>query len=430
MLSDNIARTAEGVLTFAGQRVDALAERCGTPLYLMDAERIRRNCRLYTEAFRRAFGENALALYASKAAAFKEMYRLVNAEGLGVDVVSSGELLTALAAGFPPEKIFFHGSCKTDDDLRRGLDAKIGYFVVDNADELSALEREAAARGVEQDILLRVTPGIDPHTYAAVNTGMVDSKFGAAIETGQAMELTEAALRCAHLRLRGLHCHVGSQVFDEDVFERTLDIMIPFLCEIRERTGVTLPMLDLGGGYGVRYRACDGEVDIPARIEAVAEHMKTLCAKLDFPLPFFLMEPGRSIAADAGMTVYTVGSVKRIPGYKQYVAVNGGMADNPRYALYGARYTAEHVTKVGNEEIFSLVGCCCESDDVIEPEASLPADTCRGDLVAVCTTGAYNYSMSSNYNRLPRPPVVMLDHGGSYVAVARESYDDVMSKDM
>ena len=429
MLSDNIGRTPEGVLTIAGQEVTRLAAEYGTPLYLMDEQRIRSNCRMYLKAFRENFPEDSLPLYASKAASFKQIYRIMAEEGMGVDVVSSGELYTALAAGFPAERIHFHGNCKTDADIAYGVASGIGCFIADNREELLALEKTAAGAGVTQAILLRVTPGIDPHTYEAVSTGKVDSKFGAAVETGQAMELVKLALAQPHLKLLGLHCHVGSQVFGEDVYQRTLDIMVPFLASIREETGVTLSDLNLGGGYGVRYTEEDEAIDIPARLREVALHLRRETEKHGLPMPRFLMEPGRSIVADAGMTLYTVGSIKRIPGYKQYAAVDGGMTDNPRYALYQSRYTVYHGSKTGPTERFDVVGRCCESGDIIQPHVELPADTCRGDILAVCTTGAYNYSMASNYNRLPRPPIVMLTPEGSYTAVRRETFADLTALD-
>ena len=413
MLSDNIGRTPEGVLTIAGQEVTRLAAEYGTPLYLMDEQRIRSNCRMYLKAFRENFPEGSLPLYASKAASFKQIYRIMAEEGMGVDVVSSGELYTALAAGFPAERIHFHGNCKTDADIAYGVASGIGCFIADNREELLALEKTAAGAGVTQAILLRVTPGIDPHTYEAVSTGKVDSKFGAAVETGQAMELVKLALAQPHLKLLGLHCHVGSQVFGEDVYQRTIDIMAAFLAEIRDETGAVLEELNLGGGYGVRYTEEDETIDIPARLREVALHLRRETEKHGLPMPRFLMEPGRSIVADAGMTLYTVGSIKRIPGYKQYAAVDGGMTDNPRYALYQSRYTVYHGSKTGPTERFDVVGRCCESGDIIQPHVELPADTCRGDILAVCTTGAYNYSMASNYNRLPRPPLQHLGrHGG------------------
>ena len=430
MLSDNISRDEKGVLHFAGRSVPALAEQYGTPLYLMDEERIRYNMRMYKRAFAESFRPGSLPLYASKAASFKAIYRIAKEEGMGVDCVSCGEIATALSADFPADMIYYHGNCKTDGDIRYAVERNVGCFVVDNAEELTALERIAGELGKRQRVLLRLSPGIDPHTYAEVSTGMVDSKFGAAVETGQAMELVKLSLAQPHLITEGVHCHVGSQVFDEDVYERTLDIMLPFMAQVRSETGVTLSALNMGGGYGVRYRESDKRVDIPARIAAVGAHFRELCGKLMFPEPKMLMEPGRSIVADAGMTLYTVGAVKHIPGYKSYVIVDGGMADNPRYALYKAPYTVYHATKSGVLMLCDLAGRCCESGDMIQPKITLPADTCRGDLVAVCTTGAYNYSMASNYNRLGRPPVVMLTQDGDYVAVERESIEDLLRLDV
>ena len=432
MLSNNIDRTPEGVLTFAGYDVTQLAKEYGTPLYLMDEARIRANCRMYLQAFRDHFGPGSLPLYASKAASFKQMYRIMAEEGMGVDVVSSGELYTALSAGFPAERIYFHGNCKTDADLAYGVSQGIGFFVADNREELLVLEKTAAEANVTQKILLRVTPGIDPHTYEAVSTGKVDSKFGAAVETGQAMELVKLALTLPHLDLRGLHCHVGSQVFGEDVYQRTLDIMVPFLASIREETGVTLSNLNLGGGYGVRYTAEDEAIDIPARLAELAAYLKEETERLGLPMPRFLMEPGRSIVADAGMTLYTCGTVKKIPGYKNYVSVDGGMADNPRFALYRAAYTCLPAGKMTEprELEASVVGRCCESGDIIQEHVSLPESVGRGDILAVCTTGAYNYSMASNYNRLPRPAVVMLTPDRIYEAVRRETFADLTALDL
>ena len=431
MISDNVNRANNGTLTFAGHDLTALAEKYGTPLYLMDEERIRANCRMYKSAFRAAFGENALPLYASKAASFTRIYRIMAQEGMGVDAVSGGEIYTALRAGFPAERIYFHGNCKTDEEIRYAVESRVGTFVVDNPEELLALQAEASRTGLVQKILLRLTPGIDPHTYDAVNTGMVDSKFGAAVETGQAKEFVALALAQPALEVQGVHCHVGSMVFDEDVYLRTADIMLRFMAEIRDEVGFTLRELNLGGGYGVRYVESGKHVDIPARIGEVADRIRLLCQTHGFPMPRVLMEPGRSIVADAGLTLYTVGSVKRIPGYKSYVAVDGGMSDNPRYALYGSEYTVYHVTRSGGEEErFDLVGRCCESGDILQPGVSLSADTRRGDLIAVCTTGAYNYSMASNYTRIGRPPVVMLTPDGDSLAVRRETFETLCALDV
>ena len=431
MLSENISRAQDGTLLFAGQSVPALARRYGTPLYLMDEERIRSNCRLYTGTFRECFGNRALPLYAGKAASFRQMYRIAAEEGMGVDAVSVGEIHTALSAGFPPEKIFFHGDGKTDADIRYGVENRIGYFIVDNPEELEQLSKEADGQGVVQKVLLRVTPGIDPHTYKAVTTGTIDVKFGVPMETGQAFAFVRQALSLPALEICGLHCHVGSQVFDETVFEDSVDVMTGFMAQLHRELGFETRMLNIGGGYGVRYLDTDRRIDIAGRIRGVAARLQERCAELGLSEPFFLMEPGRSIVADAGMTVYTVSSVKRIPGYKYYVVVDGGMTDNPRYCLYGAPYTVLHADRENAfYAVYDLAGRCCESGDIIQPTVKLPDDTRRGDHIAVCTTGAYNYSMASNYNRLGRPPVVMLKNGDSVVAVRRETPDDVCALDL
>ncbi|MBR0355032.1 MAG: diaminopimelate decarboxylase [Oscillospiraceae bacterium] len=431
MLSDNISRRGDGTLLFAGQSVCELADRYGTPLYLMDEDRIRRNCRMYREALANSFGPDALPLYAGKAASFRQMYRIMAEEGMGVDAVSPGEIATALSAGFPAEMIYYHGDGKTDADIAFALERGVGCFVVDNGHELISLHEEVKARGIRQKILLRITPGIDPHTYKAVNTGAVDVKFGVPVETGQAMEFVRAALGMEGLELAGLHCHVGSMVFEEDVYLRTVDLMTDFMAEVRDELGFTFRELDLGGGYGVRYTSEDPQADIPARLGELAVRLKEALARRDLPPLRFLVEPGRSIVADAGMTVYTVSSVKRIPGYKSYVITDGGMTDNPRYCLYGAKYTVLHAGRTnGLRAIFDLAGRCCESGDIIQPAISLPAATGRGDRVAVCTTGAYNHSMASNYNRYGRPPVVMLRGGESRLAVRRETLEDLLARDL
>ena len=431
-ICENIGVDNEGVLLFAGQSVKALAEKYGTPLFLMDEDRIRNRMQTYAQGMKDAFGEYGHVLYASKAASFKRIYELAADEGIGVDVVSCGEIATACRAGFPMEKACFHSNNKTDEDIRYAMDCGVGAFVVDNQEELYAIDRIAAEKGIRQAVMLRITPGIDPHTYAAVNTGMVDSKFGSAIETGQAEEMTRLALTFRNIKLQGFHCHVGSQVFDSDVYLQTADIMIAFIAEMQQKLGFVTEKLDLGGGYGVRYIAADPQIDIAANIRLVGEYVKELVAKHGISMPHIYMEPGRSIVADAGMTVYTMGTLKRIPGYKNYVSVDGGMTDNPRYILYGSRYTLLPATQMLAERTMecAVVGRCCESGDVIQENVMMPESLKRGDLIACLTTGAYNYSMSSNYNRIPRPPVVMLKNGESYVAVKRETLDDITRLDV
>lgn len=430
MLADNI-QTQDGTLYFAGHNTVQLAQKYGTPLYLMDETRIRENCRMYLRAFRKHFGETARPLYASKAASFKRMYEIMRSEGMGVDVVSAGEIHTAVRAGFPMEQAYFHGNNKTDAEIQYAIEQGVGYFVADNHEELDAINCIAGALGKQQRVLLRLTPGIDPHTYEAVATGKVDSKFGAAIETGQAETLFQYTRTLPNVTLVGFHCHVGSQVFDEDVFERAGQIMLEFVALLQSRYGFATQQLDLGGGYGVRYCESDKQVDIEQRIGEVASSLKASAAALGLPLPTILMEPGRSIVADAGMTLYTVGTVKRIPGYKNYVSVDGGMTDNPRYALYGSAYTVFAAGRMNEPAVLpcDVVGRCCESGDIIQPKVALP-DVRRGDLLAVCTTGAYNYSMASNYNRVTRPPVVMLTPERDTLAVRRESLEQLTENDI
>ncbi len=431
MICKNLS-AAKGRLLFAGQDAAALLRQYGSPLYLMDEDQIRKNCKTYYNAMQEAFGKEALPLYASKAASFKELYRIVGEEHLGIDVVSMGEIYTAFKAGFPLENAYFHSNNKTDEDIDFAIAHGVGYFVIDNEEELLAIDRIAGQRGVLQQVLLRLTPGIDTHTYEAINTGKVDSKFGSAIETGQAEGITKLALDLPHIDLAGFHCHVGSQVFDSDTFLRSAEIMLDYIAEMRAKYGYTARQLDLGGGYGVRYLESDPTIDIAANIHEVAQAVKAKCAALELPLPAMRLEPGRSIVADAGMTLYTVGTIKKIPGYKNYVSVDGGMSDNPRFALYGADYTVLAAEKLDEEKDFpcSVVGRCCESGDIIQENVHLPSSISRGDVLAVLTTGAYNYSMASNYNRIPRLPIVMLKDGASRVVVQRESLDDLIRNDI
>ncbi|MDD4378090.1 MAG: diaminopimelate decarboxylase [Eubacteriales bacterium] len=432
MICDNITVSKDGILLFAGQDTVELAKEYGTPLYLLDEDKIREKCRIYKKAFKKHFGPSAKPLYASKANCFKRIYEIMKEEDMGVDVVSSGEIYTALQAGYDVSKAYFHSNNKTDEDIRYAMENGIGYFVADNIEEVKAVESEAARRGICQKILLRLSPGIDPHTYEAIATGKVDSKFGSAIETGQAEEITAFTLEQDHVELVGFHCHIGSQVFAEDVFERASIIMLEFIAMIKEKYGYMVKQLDLGGGYGVRYVESDPYLDVDTKVGEVAAAVKLVCNRLGIEMPEIHMEPGRSIVGDAGMTLYTVGTVKKIPGYKNYVSVDGGMPDNPRFALYKADYTCFVADRMNETKDFecSVVGRCCESGDIIQENVLLPNSVGRGDTIAVCTTGAYNYSMASNYNRLPKPPIIMLKDGKSYVAVRRESFKDLCRNDL
>ena len=433
MICDNISIGENGHLYFAGQDTVALAQQYGTPMYLMDEDKIRESCRIYKKAFHEHFGPTSRPLYASKANSFKRIYEIMTEEDMGIDVVSSGEIYTAIQAGYDLSRAYFHSNNKTDEDIVYGMDNNIGYFVADNIEEIKAIEAEAGRRGIRQKVLLRLTPGIDPHTYEEVATGKVDSKFGSAIETGQAEEITVYTLAQPHVELMGFHCHVGSQVFGEDIFERAAVVMLEFIADMKKKHGFLAPQLDLGGGYGVRYVESDPYLDVYTKVGQVAAAIKGACARLDIEMPEIHMEPGRSIVGAAGMTLYTCGTVKDIPGYKTYVSVDGGLPDNPRYALYKSSYTCLNASKMNEpgDMVCSVVGRCCESGDIVQQGVPMTKTTGRGDIIAVCTTGAYNYSMASNYNRLPRPPIVMLKGGKeSYVAVRRESLADLCINDL
>ncbi len=432
MISNNIRYNEDGELIFADKKVFELARDFGTPLFVYDESRIIDNCIIYQKAMNAHFGDGSYPIYAGKAASFGYIYKILDKIGMSADFVSMGEIHTALRAGFPLERGFFHGNSKTDAEICYALDAGIGFFVVDNADELYALNEQAAARGKKQKILLRITPGIDPHTYEAVATGKVDSKFGSPIKTGQAADIVRRALSCPAIDLRGYHCHIGSQVFDDDasVYTDTASVMLEFARDVNDELGFYPEYFNIGGGFGVRYVESDPHINIEASIKRLADHVKSVTEKLGIKAPKILMEPGRSIVADAGMTLYTVGSVKHIPGYKTYVATDGGMTDNPRYALYRSAYSVYAAKASGDEMTCDLVGKCCESGDIIQPGVSLPSDVKRGDIVAVTTTGAYNYSMSSNYNRIPRPGIVMIKDGEATLRVRRETIDDVTQYDL
>ena len=422
----------QGHLTIGGVDTVALAKEFGTPAYILDEAVIRENCRTYRRAAAEYFGADALPLYASKALCFTGIYRIAAEEGMGVDCVSGGELYTAKAAGFPAEKIYFHGNNKTDRDIADALDMGVGTFVVDNVDELEALSAEAVRRGITQRILLRITPGIDPHTHRAISTGNVDSKFGSAIVTGQAMDIVKKAIATAGVRLCGLHCHIGSQIFDVEPFAEAADIMVRFIAKIKEEChGFEIEELNLGGGLGVRYTEYDREIDYAAAIRDIAAIVTGYCREHGIRMPRVILEPGRSLVAAAGITLYTVGSVKEIPGFKNYISVDGGMPDNPRYALYQSQYTALIANRAAEPRDYraTLAGRCCESGDLLGENMEIQHAK-RGDILAVLVTGAYNFAMSSNYNRLPRPPIVMVKDGKATLAVKRETYEDLIARDV
>ncbi len=432
LICPNLKISDSGELLIASQSTLGLAKKYGTPLYVMDEDFIRSRCREYKSAAEKAFAGNYKIFYASKAASFKQIYRIMKEEDMYVDVVSAGEIATAAAAGFPMEKVSFHSNNKTDEEIEYALSKGVGCFVADNLEELSALNEKAGERGIKQRVMLRLTPGIDPHTYEAISTGKVDSKFGFAIETGQAYEAVKKALSLENLDFEGIHCHVGSQLFDTDVYIRSAEIMLEFARKIKDDFSHSVRELGLGGGFGARYTLDDPVMNIGENIAFIGNYINEKCKALSLDVPAITFEPGRSIVAESGITLYSVGNVKKITGYKNYVSVDGGMTDNIRHALYGANYTvfyAEDVNAKCDMEC-TLVGKCCESGDIIAENLMLPDSVKKSAVLACTTTGAYHYSMASNYNRNPRPAIVMLKGGESYVAVKRETLDDLLRLDV
>ncbi len=431
MLHPNMTVNAAGHLAFAGVDTIDLARQYGTPLYLVDEDGVRSACRMYKSTMERCMGSGAEPLYASKALSFTGLMRVMAQEGMSVDAVSQGEILVAVTGGVDPEKIYFHGNNKTDGDIAFAMEKGVGWFIVDSHEELQAVGRIAGERGIEQKILLRITPGIDPHTFEAVNTGKIDCQFGVPIETGQAVQFVQAALNTPNVRLMGYHYHIGSQIFDAVPFNDAAAIMLDFVADCKARFGFEPEVLDMGGGPGVRYVESDPVIDVEAVLENIGRYIRTRCAQLGLTYPKLLIEPGRSIVAQYGMTLYSVGTVKTITGYKNYVSIDGGMSDNPRYALYKSKYTVLNADRPGQNADFlcTVAGRECESGALIQPDVMLRRPV-RGDIIAVAVTGAYNYAMASNYNRVPRPPIVMLKGGESYLSVRRETIEDELRCDL
>lgn len=430
MMYDNLSVNEQGKLCFCGLDTTKLCEKYSTPLYLLDENKIRARAREYALAMKKYFTPRSKAYYASKALCFKGIYPIIAEEGLGADIVSLGELYTAASAGFDLKNVCFHGNNKTKEAIAFAIEKGVGLFAVDNERELIKIDEIAREKGVCQDVILRLSPGIDPHTHAKISTGRVDSKFGTAIATGQATELVGVALTKKNVKLLGFHSHIGSQIFDADPFITAAKIMIGFMAEVKRRFGFDTKLLDLGGGLGVRYVESDPVIDYDKATLRIAEAVKAACKAEKVKMPDVILEPGRSIVADAGITLYTTEGVKSITGYKNYVSVDGGMTDNPRYTLYQSKYTVINADRANGVKDFcaTLAGCCCESGDLIG-EDMLFARPEEGDRIAVLTTGAYNYSMASNYNRVARPPIVIIKDGADRLAVKRESLDDIIKND-
>ncbi|MGI6611316.1 MAG: diaminopimelate decarboxylase [Limnochordia bacterium] len=418
-----------GHLEIGGCDTVDLARQFGTPLYVFDEQEIRTRCRAYIGGLRRHYPHGSI-IYAGKAFLTQAVCRIIEEEGLCLDVVSGGELFTALSAGFPPERIFFHGNNKSLDEIACGIKVGVHRFVVDNLYELEMLETEAAREQTTANVLLRIAPGVEAHTHSYLRTGQVDSKFGFGLEDGRALEAIEVILQSPHLRLLGLHAHIGSQIFEVESYRLTTRIMVSFIGHLRSSLGVSIEELNLGGGLGIRYSEGDAPFTIETLVEALAATLSAECHSRGLPLPRLLLEPGRSIVGEAGTTLYTIGGSKEIPGVRKYVFVDGGMADNPRVALYQAEYEAIVANKARQlpSELVTIAGKCCESGDILIWDVELPPSE-PGDILAVLSTGAYNYSMASNYNRLTRPAAVLVYDGEADLIVRRETLCDLIRQD-
>ncbi len=427
LLPASAAIDADGRVTIAGVDLASLAERFGTPLYVYDEDDIRARCR----AYRAAFGDGVA--YASKAFLCVAMARLVRDEGLHLDVATGGELAVALHAGFPADRIVFHGNNKSDTELRTALEAGVGRIAVDSSDELDRLERLVHAGLTPPRVHIRVTPGVEAHTHEFIETGTEDSKFGFGLDNGEALAAVQRVVGRGVLHFSGVHCHIGSQVFRLDSFERAVEKMVGLVHAIETETGALVEELNLGGGLGVRYLPDDAPPTIEQYAAVVKDSVgKALADAGVRSRPALLTEPGRSIVAPAGITLYTVGTIKAIEGVRTYVAVDGGMSDNLRPVTYGARYETFLPARAAAERslVVSVAGKHCEQGDVIVRDTRLPADLAVGDVVATPVTGAYCHSMASNYNKVTRPAVVFVRNGVAQIVVRRETESDLVRLDV
>lgn len=430
-VSDCLGMNDLGHLTIGGRDTVELAQTYGTPLYVMDENEIRRACHSYFQSMNKYYGGRGLVTFASKAFCCKAICKIIAEEGLGLDVVSIGELYTAMSVNFPAQRIYFHGNNKTVQELAAAIEYGVGQIVVDNLTELEMLNQLAISQNKTVNILFRIKPGIDAHTHDFVRTGQIDSKFGLALETGEAMEAVKQAAEMKGVSLKGLHCHIGSQIFDIDPFEHAAEVMLNFMADIKKETGLSLDLLDLGGGFGIKYLPEHDPVEYDRYMQRVSKKVREVCDAKGLQTPYIVIEPGRSIVGPAGITLYTAGAVKEIPNIRTYVSVDGGMCDNPRYILYQSEYEAIIANKAAQPKCktVTIAGKCCESGDLIGENMQVQ-DVKVGDIVAVLATGAYNYSMSSNYNRIPRPPVVMLKDGTDRVVVKGETVEDIVRNDL
>ncbi len=430
-LTDGLS-VQNGHLFIADSDVCTLAKKYGTPLYVMNYDLIRARCRELREAMDK-YCPGGRVMFASKAFMNEAMCRIAYNEGLGLDVVSGGELYTALHAGIPGDCLELHGNNKTEHEIELALKNNIYRIIIDGFDEIALIKSIAKRMGKKNiPVSIRLRPGIEAHTHEAIQTANLDCKFGFSVSGGEAMKAAEMLLGDDTFRLCGVHCHIGSQIFQTSPFSILCAHFVDFAQRLRQKTGYTAKEFNFGGGFGVWYVNGDTPVELGSYIKTIADTLKELCAQASFPMPHITVEPGRSIVGEAGTTLYTVGGVKNIPGIRTYVSVDGGMFDNPRCALYDSHYTVVCADRADapHDNTVTLAGKCCESGDIITKDALLPQDIRPGETVAVLTTGAYNYSMASNYNRNGVPAVVLVGKGTESIIVKRQTYEDLVSHDV
>lgn len=417
----------ENELSIGGVPCTELVKQYSTPLYVMDEQLIRDNCREYIENFDVRGGKNRVA-YAGKAFLPMHMCKVIEEEGMCLDVVSGGELYTAYSAGFPMDKVYFHGNNKTPEEIKMGIDFGVGRFVVDNFYELDLIEKICEETDKYQEIYFRITPGIEAHTHEYIKTGQIDSKFGFALVNGDLNRAIENLKNYKRIKLVGLHAHIGSQIFDLEPYLDTVDVMMNLVKVINEKYSIDLKEIDLGGGIGVYYTKEDSPMPIKDFCSSIVKRAEETCTKLGMQVPMLILEPGRSIVANAGSTLYTIGSIKDIKDVRVYVSVDGGMTDNVRPSLYHAGYECSIVNKVNNKTVnkVTIAGKCCESGDILIADTDI-MDIESGDILITTSTGAYGYSMASNYNKIPRSAVVSVIDGKDKLICKRESYEELLS---
>ncbi|MGB9976227.1 diaminopimelate decarboxylase [Thermovenabulum sp.] len=430
MLHENLSINEKGHLEIAGVDAVELANTFGTPLYVFDEGLIRENCRKFKKELANIY-ENSGVIYAGKAFMTMNMAKIVEEEGLYLDVVSGGELYTALKANFPASRIFFHGNNKSYQELKMAIQYGVGRIVVDNFYEIELINDICKKMKKTVDILLRITPGIEAHTHDYIKTGQIDSKFGFGLENGHALMAVKTAVKMKTVNLIGLHCHIGSQIFETQPFKDAGIIMMELVKTIKDEFNYEIEELDFGGGFGIKYTKDDKPLPVKEYLEALVLSVREKAEEFGLKLPKLLIEPGRAIVGPAGVTLYTIGAIKNIPGIRKYVSVDGGMSDNIRPALYNAKYEAVIANKASKplEEVVSIAGKCCESGDMLIWDINLPKVE-PGDILAVFSTGAYHHSMSSNYNMLPRPAVVFINNKKARLVVKRETYEDLIKNEL